>query len=83
MVTAFVLIQTEVGRVSEVGEKLSQLPGVEFADEITGPYDVIARVIAEDLTELGNSVTTAIARIPGVTRTLTCPTTKSIKLHLT
>ncbi|CAG4904152.1 Lrp/AsnC ligand binding domain-containing protein [Acidithrix sp. C25] len=80
MIAAFVLIQTEIGRVAEVGKALRDAPGVESADEVTGPYDIIAKVHASDLLTLGRSVTGAIQKIPGVTRTLTCPTTRHLNL---
>ncbi len=80
MIKAFVLIQTEIGAVGKVAEALSVTQGVETADEITGPYDIIARVCAVDLVTLGESVTNAIQRIDGVTRTLTCPATRNIAI---
>ena len=80
MITAFVLIQTEIGKVTEVAKALSETAGVESADEVTGPYDIIAKVHASDLLTLGEKVTGAIQRIEGVTRTLTCPTTRLITI---
>ena len=38
------------------------------AQAVTGPYDVIAVVEAEDFTEMGNIVTAKIAHIPDVGR---------------
>ena len=80
MISAFVLIQTEVGSISEVAQNLRGTPGVDFADEVTGPYDIVCRVHADDLVSLRDSVTAAIQRIEGVTRTLTCPVTRNIAL---
>ena len=80
LISAFVLIQTEVGSISEVAQNLRGTPGVDFADEVTGPYDIVCRVHADDLISLGDSVTAAIQRIEGVTRTLTCPVTRNISL---
>lgn len=80
MIRAFVLIQTDIGSVSKVADELSRTEGVEAAHEITGPYDIIAQVVTLDLISLGESVTNAIQRIDGVTRTLTCPTTREINI---
>ena len=43
MLSAYVLILTEVGKVAHVGQALSDLDGVQVAEDVTGPYDVIAR----------------------------------------
>ncbi|MET4609842.1 DNA-binding Lrp family transcriptional regulator [Rhodococcus sp. PvR044] len=68
---AFVLIQTEVGKALLVSEVISQLPGVLSAEDVLGPYDVVARVEAADTTELPG-VVQRIQRVQGITRTLTC-----------
>ena len=69
---AFVLIETEAGKTSEVVTTLRQTEGVKTADSVTGPYDVIAVVEGERLDEIGNIVTEKIQRVPGVTRIVTC-----------
>ena len=47
--------------------------GVASADDVTGPYDVIARAEAETVDELGRMVVSKVQMIDGITRTLTCP----------
>jgi DNA-binding Lrp family transcriptional regulator len=42
------------------------------AEDITGPYDIIARVQAPGLDQLGRLVASCIQAVDGVTRTLTC-----------
>ena len=71
-VTAYVLIQTEVN-AAEVAGQIRGVPGVDSADDVSGPYDVIVRVTADDLDELGKLVVSQVQRVEGVTRTLTCP----------
>jgi DNA-binding Lrp family transcriptional regulator len=71
-VEAYVLIQTEVS-AAEVASEIRSVDGIESADDVSGPYDVIARVSATDLDELGRLVVSEIQRVEGVTRTLTCP----------
>jgi hypothetical protein len=46
VLSAYVLIQTEVGKVAHVAQALSDLDGVQLAEDLAGPYDVIARVQA-------------------------------------
>jgi DNA-binding Lrp family transcriptional regulator len=72
MLSAYVLIQTEVGKVAHVAQALSELDGVQLADDLAGPYDVIARVQAPGLDQLGKLVASRIQLVDGVTRTLTC-----------
>lgn len=74
MIEAYVLIQTEPGPVAaRVAERLRGTPGVITADDVSGPYDVIAQVSADDLNSLGKLVLETIQSLEGVTRTLTCP----------
>jgi DNA-binding Lrp family transcriptional regulator len=72
-VSAYVLIQTDVGQASAVAEAVQAIDGVTAADGVTGPYDVIARAEADGVDELGRLVVSGIQRVDGVTRTLTCP----------
>ena len=72
MLSAYVLIQTEVGKVAHVVQALRDLDGVQVAEDITGPYDIIARVQASGLDQLGRLVASRLQAVDGVTRTLTC-----------
>jgi DNA-binding Lrp family transcriptional regulator len=72
-VSAYVLIQTEVGQAAGVATQLRAIAGVVVADDVTGPYDVIARVEADSIDELGRLVVSHVQSIEGLTRTLTCP----------
>ncbi len=72
MVQAYILIQTEVGRAATVAEAIRAVSGVASAEDVTGPYDVIARVEAATVDELGKLVIARIQDVPGITRTLTC-----------
>lgn len=72
-VTAYILIQTEVGKASSVVEAIRGLPGVMEADDVTGPYDVIVKAGAETMDDLGKMVVSQVQLVDGITRTLTCP----------
>jgi DNA-binding Lrp family transcriptional regulator len=73
MVSAYILILTEVGKAAQVAEEVAQIEGVEAAEDVTGPYDVIVRAKAETIDELGKMVVAKIQAIDGIDRTLTCP----------
>ena len=72
-VTAYVLIQTEVGRAAHVASAVREIPGVVAADDVTGPYDVIVRAEAPSLDDLGRMVVSQVQAVEGITRTFTCP----------
>jgi hypothetical protein len=72
MPSASVLIPTEVGKVAHVAQALSDLDGVPLAEDLAGPYGVIAKVQAPGLDQLGRLVVAHIQIVDGVTRTLTC-----------
>jgi DNA-binding Lrp family transcriptional regulator len=73
VVTAYILIQTEVGKAANVAKAIVDLTGVQQAQAVTGPYDVIARVQARNIDELGKLVVARVQAVDGITRTLTCP----------
>lgn len=73
MVTAYVLIQTEVGKAAQVAAEVASIDGVVSADDVTGPYDVIVRAEAPTMDDLGRLVVSRIQLKDGITRTLTCP----------
>ena len=73
MVTAYILIQTEVGKAAQVAKDIVEIEGVQQAEDVTGPYDVIARAEARNLDELGRLVVARVQLVDGITRTLTCP----------
>ncbi len=72
-VTAYILIQTEVGKAAQVAAEVGEINGVISADDVTGPYDVVARAEADTVDELGKMVVGRVQMIEGLTRTLTCP----------
>ena len=73
MVEAIVLVQAKVGGSSAVARAVREIGGVTEAYVVTGPYDVIVRVEADSLDDLGQMVFSRIQSVEGVSRTLTCP----------
>ena len=73
MVTAYILVQTEVGKAAQVAKDIIDITGVQQAQAVTGPYDVIVRAEARNIDELGQLVVARVQAVAGITRTLTCP----------
>ena len=69
---AYILIETAVGKTKDVSNSLVALSDVVNVDAVTGPYDIIAVVSSNDLTAIGELVTTDIHTIQGIVRTVTC-----------
>jgi len=72
-VSAYVLIQIEMGTAGQVAGRIREIDGVDSAEIATGPYDIIARASAPTMDDLGRMVVGQIEMVDGITRTLTCP----------
>jgi len=72
MVRAYVLISASPGKAIEVANKLARQDGVIQADAITGEYDVIAQVQADDVAGVGALIVEKVQRVDGVFKTVTC-----------
>jgi DNA-binding Lrp family transcriptional regulator len=73
VVTAYILIHTEVGKAAQVAKDIVDIKGVQQAVAVAGPFDVIVRAEARNLDELGKLVVARVQAVDGITRTLTCP----------
>lgn len=73
---AYVLVEAAVGKAKVVYDAVKGLhvPDTQVAlvDVVTGPFDVIVLIEADDLDRLGRAVSEGIQRIDGVQRTTTC-----------
>ncbi len=75
-VRGYVLIEAEVGYARHVGDAVLALkhPDAQITDvdTVTGPFDVIVRLEADDLDKLSKAITEGIQKIEGVQKTTTC-----------
>ncbi len=71
-VKAYILATTTAGKTAGALETLRAQPLVRSAVAVTGPYDVIISVEAEDLDAISRLVNDTIHRIDGIERTVTC-----------
>jgi DNA-binding Lrp family transcriptional regulator len=51
---AFILIETAVGKNKDIIRQLNLIKGVTSVNYVTGPYDIIAIIEAENLNEVGS-----------------------------
>ncbi len=71
-VYAYVLIRMYPNKIKEVIEHISKMEGVLQAHAVTGPFDGIAYVEANDIKELGRMILSEIQNMSGVRDTTTC-----------
>ena len=73
---AYVLVEAAVGTANSIVSGIRKLASENIklvsADVVTGPYDSIVVLEANDLDQLARFVTDKIQVIDGVQRTLTC-----------
>jgi DNA-binding Lrp family transcriptional regulator len=72
MMKAFMLINIETGEIPEVVRQLQRIESVSEAYMTFGPYDAVAVVNAENVSQLGRIMSSVIQPIPGVLDTMTC-----------
>jgi len=71
MPSAFLLINTELGSETEVLKNLKKLEGIVEAFNVYGTYDIIAKVKAESMDKLKETITWRVRRLDRVRATLT------------
>jgi len=69
---AYILINLVATDLAQTINGIRKVDGVRFADAITGPYDAIAQIEADNINEIGRIVTSGLLKVPGVAKTLTC-----------
>ncbi len=74
-IKAYVLANVEVGSGAGVMQDLLAIEGVKSAENVTGPFDVIALVEVDDTKALGDLLISKIETTKGITNTLTCVVT--------
>ncbi len=72
MVRAYILITANAGRALSVVKSLRGQEGVIKVDAITGDFDLIAEVEAENVSGIGCLVVDKIQAAEGVFKTTTC-----------
>ncbi|RZN70074.1 MAG: Lrp/AsnC family transcriptional regulator [Candidatus Methanolliviera hydrocarbonicum] len=73
--TVLLIMKSELGRVKDVAEKLSELPETSEVYLMTGEYDIIAKIEAEP-EEAIDLILEKILKIEGISKTRTIFTKK-------
>ncbi len=71
MVTAFILMNVERGRLKPLADELLQVSGVAEVYSVAGPYDLVVIVRVAEHQELNDMVTEKIAALNGIEATET------------
>lgn len=69
-IVAYLILVVEVGKEYSVHGELQKMEEIEEAYVVYGEFDIIAKVVVENLGSL-ESVVMRVRRIPGVLRTTT------------
>jgi DNA-binding Lrp family transcriptional regulator len=71
VVTAIVLVKTDVARIPETAEEIAQIRAVSEVYSVTGEFDLVAIVRVRSHEELADVIPGQLNKVPGVTHTET------------
>jgi len=71
VITAIVLVQTEVDRIPEVAARIADLDGVSEVYSVTGDVDLIAIIRVREHDELAEVIADRLNKVDGVVETET------------
>lgn len=71
MVTAFILINAERGRIADASQEILDLDGITEVYSVAGEYDLVAVARVRENEELAKLVTEDLIAVEGLTKTET------------
>jgi DNA-binding Lrp family transcriptional regulator len=71
VVTAIVLVKTDVARIPETAGAIAQIPQVSEVYSVTGEFDLVAMVRVRTHDELSDVIPGRLDKVPGVTHSET------------
>lgn len=74
MIKAFVLIVVDPARTADVFSQLRAIAGISEVHQVMGPYDVVAIIEVESLSDVPAIISRHIRAIDGIESTTTCVT---------
>ncbi len=69
---AYILINTQIGKTTDVVKKLKEMDETRHIDVIMGPYDIIAQVETDSHESLSHMVMKRLQGIDAIKHTMTC-----------
>lgn len=79
-VKAFVLIVVDPALTTEVFDHLNGVDGISEVHQVMGPYDIVAVVDVENLSDVPAVISKHIRRVDGIESTTTCVTFPDAKV---
>ncbi len=71
MITAIVLIETDVDRIPEAAERIAEIEGVSEVYSVAGDVDLVALVRVREHEHLADVIADTVSKVPGVRQTKT------------
>ena len=71
MKVAFVLVKCQLGQVERVANQVMEIDGVSEVHSVTGPWDLLVKLYAEDYDAFGDVIPGRLQKIAGVRDTET------------
>ncbi len=71
MITAFILMNVEPGRIKSVAEQLLEIPGIHEVHSVAGPFDLVAVARVARHEDLSDLVTDRVGSLEGLETTET------------
>lgn len=81
MISAFVMIKAEPGRLAELAAELTEVDGVAEVYSVTGDHDLIVIVRVRHHDDLAEVVTGHVAGLAGILETTTMVAFKAYSRH--
>ena len=69
MVKAYVLIVTNPGATRRVAQALAGIPNIRTVHEVMGPYDIVAELVTDTLTDIPPILADRIRTLEGIQST--------------
>jgi DNA-binding Lrp family transcriptional regulator len=71
MLTAFVMIQAEPGKIASVAQTIANMPNVAEVYSVTGDFDILVILHLAEYDQLAEAVPDGLAKIDGIKQTNT------------
>jgi DNA-binding Lrp family transcriptional regulator len=71
VITAIVLVKTDVAQIPEVAETIAEIDGVSEVYSVTGEFDLVTMVRVRRHDELADVIPGRLNKVPGVAHTET------------